>query len=111
MIGTISGLPLQLALLCAAHFIGDFAFQSAWMAAEKAKSLEVLFYHVATYSGAFVALALIPGTHVTMVGLAANFCFHFAIDYAKGRGWVKTIWQDQSLHLASLGLLVALGWM
>ena len=53
------------AALIMCHVVGDFAFQSAWMAMEKAKSKEVLVYHVVTQASPFVLLSFVPGTHVT----------------------------------------------
>ncbi len=105
-------MPFEMGLLLAAHFLGDFAFQSAWMAAEKTKSNEVLVYHVCTYSAPFFALAAVPGMHITLEGFLLNAIAHAAIDYCKGHEIVvKTIWQDQLLHLATILTLFAIGWL
>ncbi len=105
----LSGTELHVLLLFAAHFVGDFAFQSAWMAMEKRKNLEVLAYHVFTYSTPFVVLAVFPDVSVTLMGLVLNAVLHFIVDYCKGREWVKTIWQDQMLHAFCIGLLFLAG--
>ncbi len=91
-----------LAVLFACHNIGDFAFQSAWMAMEKAKdkkvNWEVLFYHVVTQASPFMLLAGVPGFHVTWYGLVIHMALHAVVDYAKGKGHIKKIWQDQLCH-------------
>lgn len=84
--------------LFACHNIGDFAFQSQWMAIEKAKSREVLVYHVITQAAPFMLLGFMPGMHVTLVGLALHMALHFVVDTLKCRGTIKTIWQDQLCH-------------
>lgn len=101
-----------LILLFSLHFIGDFAFQSHWMAMEKGKSWEVLTYHVCTYTAGFCLLLAIPGSGATALGVLVIFVTHFIEDAAKGRyGLIKSIWLDQSIHLAVLIFLVLVGWM
>ncbi len=89
----------------AAHFIGDFAFQSAWMAENKGKSLEINFYHAATYTSSFVLL----GTGFSLTQLGIILVTHFFIDLAKARwGIIKHIWVDQLLHIAIIALVMIL---
>ena len=94
--------PLELwqylTVLFACHNIGDFAFQSAWMAMEKAKSKEVLFYHVVTQASPFMLLAAVPGFHITWYGLLIHMALHATVDELKGKQVIKTIWQDQLCH-------------
>ena len=87
-----------LAVLFACHNIGDFAFQSAWMAMEKAKDKEVLFYHVITQASPFMLLAAVPGFHITWYGLVIHMALHATVDYLKGKGHIKKIWKDQLCH-------------
>lgn len=88
--------PLLIWLAC--HFIGDFAFQSAWMSVEKGKSWEVNFYHCATYTATFVLFAR-PTTNAVI----ALLCTHFVFDALKARYKViRTIWLDQLLHIATI---------
>lgn len=102
----------KIIVLFALHFIGDFAFQSAWMAMEKPKSWEVLTYHVATYTAPFALLLLLPTSGATELGIGVIFVTHFLEDAAKGQwGLVKSIWLDQLVHLTILVALVYLGWM
>ena len=95
--------------LVACHNIGDFAFQSAWMAMEKGKNLEVLAYHVLTQATPFFVLAMVPGAHATAVGLVLHMALHATVDYLKGRGIIKTIWQDQLCHYVCMFSEHALG--
>ncbi|MEK7458792.1 MAG: DUF3307 domain-containing protein [Patescibacteria group bacterium] len=99
------------AALIMCHVVGDFAFQSAWMAMEKAKSKEVLVYHVVTQASPFVLLSFVPGTHVTPQGLVLHMLLHAVVDYLKGRGVIKTIWQDQLCHAVCTAFEHAIGWL
>ncbi len=90
-------------LWMACHFVGDFAFQSAWMSMEKGKSWEVNFYHCATYTAVFILFA-----HPSLLAVAALFGTHFVIDPLKARYHIiGQIWQDQLLHI--LTIIVILG--
>ncbi len=82
----------------ACHFVGDFAFQSAWMSVEKGKSWEVNFYHCATYTATFVLFAH-PSTNAVIILLSAHFFF----DALKARyKIIRSIWLDQLLHIATI---------
>ena len=100
---TIVGIPLQVLLLwLACHFIGDFAFQSAWMSIEKGKSWEVNFYHCATYTAVFVALA-----HCSPLATAVIFGTHFVVDPLKARyKIIGPIWLDQLIHVVTIVLVL-----
>jgi hypothetical protein len=88
--------------LLAAHFIGDFAFQSTWMSMEKGKSWEVLFYHAATYVATFILL----GFGLSAWGFALLFISHYIIDACKSRyKLIETIWMDQAWHIVVLGVV------
>ena len=93
--------------LLAAHFIGDFAFQSTWMSMEKGKSHEVCFYHAATYTATFVLLSC-----TGVICLIPNWAFalllisHIIIDELKARyNIIKSVWLDQFCHLAVIGFI------
>ncbi|MFH1841105.1 MAG: DUF3307 domain-containing protein [Candidatus Shapirobacteria bacterium] len=80
----------------AAHFVGDFAFQSGWMAVQKGKSWEISFYHAATYTAAFV---LFP-TGLSALSLGIILISHLIIDHLGSNAKItKHLWQDQILHL------------
>lgn len=89
----------QLLWLLAGHFIGDFAFQSDWMATRKGSSWEINAYHAATYSAVMMLVSGIGGFPLPPVIVALFFISHFLIDPLKAR-WnvVKHIWVDQFLH-------------
>ncbi|GCE12253.1 DUF3307 domain-containing protein [Tengunoibacter tsumagoiensis] len=85
--------PLMIWLAC--HFIGDFAFQSSWMSAEKGKSWEVNFYHCATYTAVFIIFA-----HTSLLATSILLSTHFIIDTLKARyRIIGPIWLDQLLHI------------
>ena len=99
----IAGIPLQVLFVwLACHFIGDFAFQSAWMSMEKGKSWEVNFYHGATYTAVFVLFA-----HSSLLATAVIFGTHLVIDPLKARyRIIGPIWLDQFLHIVTILLIL-----
>lgn len=98
-----------LALLVSAHFIGDFAFQSQWMAENKGKLWEVNAYHVLVYTATIFLVAAMAGFTLPLIALAGIAVSHFLFDTMKARwGLVKTIWLDQILHLLVLAAIAAL---
>ena len=93
----------QLLLAIAAHFVGDFAFQNDWMAKKKIESQEVVFYHAATYTAAFVLFRV--GLSLPALGIIITS--HLIIDsWTSRQGADKRIWQDQILHVLVIGLVV-----
>jgi hypothetical protein len=88
----------------ACHFVGDFAFQSAWMSIEKGKSWEVNFYHAATYTAAFVLFAQ---PHPSILATVVLFVAHVIVDPLKARYKViGPIWLDQLLHIVTIVLIL-----
>ncbi len=99
---TISTTTLFAWLAC--HFVGDFAFQSAWMSMEKGKSWEVNFYHCATYTATFVLFV-----HPSINAILFLLVTHFIVDTLKARYKViGPIWLDQLLHLLTIIIILAL---
>jgi hypothetical protein len=96
-------IPLMTLLIWfACHFVGDFAFQSAWMSMEKGKSWEVNFYHCATYTAVFVLFA-----HCSPLAATILFGTHFVVDPLKARYKViGPIWLDQLIHLVTIILIL-----
>ncbi|WP_069802992.1 DUF3307 domain-containing protein [Thermogemmatispora onikobensis] len=89
----------------ACHFVGDFAFQSSWMALEKGKSWEVAFYHCATYTAVFVLFA-----RPSVLAIVLLLTTHLIIDALKARYHIiPSIWVDQLLHLVTIALIVLWG--
>lgn len=74
----LSSLFIYLAFL---HFLGDFVFQSDWMAKNKSSSLKALSLHVSVYS-----LILLLGSCLVLDHLVAlkftlvNAALHFFVD-------------------------------
>lgn len=109
----------------AVHFLGDFAFQSAWMATMKVPDdpqkprpqgepgpNEVLLYHCLTYTATFVVAAKAFGVDTNLLVFAAIFLAHIVVDWHKARKrYVKTVWLDQSLHILTLMPLIWLRWL
>lgn len=103
MLTSISTSVLLIWLAC--HFVGDFAFQSAWMSMEKGKSWEVNFYHCATYTATFVLFA-----HPSLPAVIILLSAHFVFDALKARyKIVKWIWLDQILHIATILIILLFG--
>ncbi|MEK7614871.1 MAG: DUF3307 domain-containing protein [Patescibacteria group bacterium] len=103
-------------LYAALHFVGDFAFQSAWMAMEKGKNKEVLLYHCLTYTAPFalaiVLLGRLSNYHPNILSVLIIFLSHIAIDTCSARlKVIKTVWGDQLWHLSVLGGLLGVGWL
>lgn len=99
----LAGIPLQVLFIwLACHFVGDFAFQSAWMSMEKGKSWEVNFYHGATYTAVFVLFA-----HSSLLATAILLGTHLVVDPLKSRyKIIGPIWLDQLLHIVTILLIL-----
>lgn len=88
-------------LLVAIHFIADFPFQGDYLANNKGKSWEAMFYHCAVYTATFILFA-----HVSLLSALFIFVTHFIIDNLKARYKViKSIWFDQILHVIILCII------
>ena len=86
-----------LAALLLAHFIGDFVFQSRWMADNKADlSTGALPAHVFVYT---LCIGLVAFTAGASAGwLLTNSIAHFVTDAATSR-MTKALWRDGRMHL------------
>jgi hypothetical protein len=94
--------------LVAGHLLGDFAFQSEWMAMNKGKSWEINLYHAAVYTATICVVAAIGGVTLSVLALAILLVSHFCIDPFKAR-WnlIRSIWIDQLLHFIVLIAVIA----
>lgn len=91
--------------LLTGHFIGDFAFQTAWMYAEKGKLWKANFAHAAVYTSVILIVVRIGmgSIPISISALALIAVSHFIIDPLKARwGIIKYFWLDQLLHIAVL---------
>jgi hypothetical protein len=112
----------QLALLLFAHWIGDFAFQTSWMATGKSSRLDALIVHVLTYSIvlAGATVLLFGQTELAAKFVACNAVLHFITDFCTSkvssafhgrhnmRGFFVVLGLDQFLH--HLALAATLVW-
>lgn len=76
-------------LVLVAHFVGDFIFQSDWMATNKSRSYRALLMHIGTY---MLALVVFGPLFALVNGIA-----HFMIDWCTSRG-TSWLWQHERRH-------------
>lgn len=108
--------PFDVLLL--GHLIGDYLFQTSWMAANKAKNWTALFTHAFVYTAAVGIVAWIGFGGLSIWGILLVFGLHSFFDRrtfvvwwvrtimtAKGKesGWL-IIMADQVFHLLTLAL-------
>ena len=112
----------QLTLLLFAHWVGDFVFQTTWMATRKSIRLDALIVHVLTYSIvlAGAAVLLFGQTELAAIFVACNAGLHFVTDFCTSkvsaalharqnmRGFFVVLGLDQFLH--HLALAATLVW-
>jgi hypothetical protein len=93
-------------LLIAAHFLGDFPFQSEWMIKNKGISWEINAYHSLTYTATMYVVTFLGKLTLPIWFFGAIALSHFLIDPLKARyNVIKSIWLDQALHIAVIYLL------
>lgn len=100
-------LPLSLA---ACHMLGDFVFQTDWMAARKLTNWKVRAIHVLVYSATFLPVLLFYyNAWAALLFFLALILTHFVLDsrrWVSGEKWPpKPIIVDQTLHLVVLAIL------
>ena len=94
-----------------AHFLGDFAFQTTWMATMKAKLIYVMWAHTAVWT---LVISLMLQHLGLMAGWKPLFLFfgHFVIDEAKimskEEGIGRWFYIDQLLHFSQLAVVCLL---
>ena len=95
--------------LLAGHLLGDFPFQSEWMAANKGSSWEINTYHALVYTASILIVAEIGGIYLPVQALLLLFTSHFFIDPLKAR-WkiIQNIWADQLIHFIVILLVFVL---
>lgn len=99
-------------LLLVLHFVGDFLFQTRWMAQGKAKGGFPLHAHVGVYALVlFLGLYwIIPNGWAVVMYVVANWFLHLITDsqtsrlagWCHSRGYVGAFWKvigvDQLIH-------------
>ncbi|HEU5141494.1 MAG TPA: DUF3307 domain-containing protein [Bacillales bacterium] len=108
-------------ILLVGHFVGDFLFQTNWMAVNKSKKWSPLFTHCVVYT-AVVALFGLMGGGLSPVGIAVIFVGHVILDRktfvsfwvryiqtARGSDavWLEIV-ADQIFHILLLALAIYL---
>lgn len=104
------------------HLVGDYLFQTGWMATNKMKRWSALLVHSAVYTIVIYGFGLLSGG-LSPAAIALVFVSHVFID--KGFfvvTWTKyiqtpppsefkwlTIVADQTFHLIILGIAISLG--
>lgn len=105
--------------LIVGHMVGDFLFQTRWMAEQKAVQWDALLIHCFLYT-LIIALFALPAGGLTWWSLLIILVAHMVLD-RRGftRWWLKnvnksdgTFWlmivHDQSWHLLVLAIIVLL---
>lgn len=106
----------QLVMLLVTHWVGDFLFQTTWMATSKSRRLDALTAHVLIYSLALsVTAVLIFGPNALAAAfIACNAVLHFVTDFFTSkvsaalhakqnmRGFYVVLGLDQLLHHIAL---------
>lgn len=82
----------QIAKIVMCHIVGDYLFQTDYMAREKGKDWYILFVHCVCYC---VPFAIVFGIDHRIVWLILS---HFAVDALKARYKQFGIVMDQILH-------------
>jgi len=101
-----------LLILLLSHFVGDYAFQTEYMAENKGKDNYILVAHVATWTFIVSTTALFIGVNFPDM-IIFLFVPHLIMDYIKARKllWCKRVTPqqaltiDQSFHLLQILLL------
>ena len=101
-------------ILFGAHFVGDYALQTGFIAEMKGKTWLHLTAHVSIYTLTIWVIGKLATAHAGTADLSALavlfvFVTHFFIDAAKAR-WkvIKTEVTDQALHLIVLLIVLFL---
>lgn len=95
-------LEFQVVVLLVFHWLGDFVFQSDWMATNKSKKLDALIVHSLVYT-----YTLLLGLNLCLYGMYSirvlslfalyNGMCHFVVDYVTSRINTK-LWCAKMVH-------------
>lgn len=86
---------IKIICLIFCHFVGDYLFQTDYLAGNKGKDWYLLIAHCVLYSLPF---ALVFG--ITWQ-LAVVFVLHIIVDSLKARWKLIPLWADQLIHYAT----------
>ena len=106
-----SGPGALLVLLLAGHVLGDFLFQTEWMARQKEEHPGPLFLHAAVMLGVHTAVLSPFLTADIWIGLVCLAVVHLILDALRSRAlgdWGRTLaafFVDQALHVVAVLVL------
>ncbi|MFD2254365.1 DUF3307 domain-containing protein [Lactococcus formosensis subsp. bovis] len=104
----------SLLILLLSHYIGDYALQTEYLAANKGKDNYILVSHVSVWTFVVSATALLLNMKITFILIVfLLFVPHFIMDYIKARNilWCKNLSPrislsiDQAFHMVQIILL------
>lgn len=93
-------------VLFLAHLVGDFLFQTTWMAMNKATKWIPLLAHVAVYTAIVTAAAFFFGTGLSLSAILFIFIGHIILDRRTFVAWwVRNIQQSVDKSACWLGII------
>ena len=93
-------------VLFLAHLVGDFLFQTTWMASNKATKWMPLLAHVVVYTTIVTAAAYLYGTGLSITAILLVFIGHIILDRRTFVAWwVRTIQQSVDKSAGWLGIV------
>lgn len=89
------------------HLIGDFLFQTNWMATQKSQNWVALLVHVTVYTLTVSIVTFILGAGLSAWGIAVVFVSHFIVDKRTlAPWWVASVMRTTGQDSGWLGLVV-----
>ena len=111
MIGFLITLRMIIFLVIA-HCVGDYLFQSSYLALNKGKDKYLLFVHSILYAFGVILTAYIFTIEITILQILALFITHMIIDYSRTNNTVveilgekRVLVVDQIVHYLILFLV------
>lgn len=93
-------------VLFLAHLVGDFLFQTTWMAINKATKWIPLLAHVVVYTTIVTVAAYFFGTGLSFSAIAFVFIGHIILDRRVFVAWwVRNIQQSRDQSAGWLGIM------
>lgn len=98
---------LQVVIVVAGHFMGDYGLQNNWMAVNKGKNWYVLVAHAFVYSLTVWLCMEFASINVTLGGMLYLIGSHIVIDKVKCMGYTNEV-GDQVCHYLVLLTVVCI---
>lgn len=94
-------------ILMIGHFIGDFLFQTSWIATYKATKWLTLIVHVLIYTVTITMLDLLTFHQLSIGGILFIFISHYLIDWTSLAGWwMNTVLQTSPKSFPWLKIVI-----